>query len=104
MSKTRREDTGGMDYLPLDPSKPSCAGSNPTTDLDDLAGRPPQTFAIPESQFYYWTAEWQADERESMLELERGEGIRFSSGHEAAAWLLADDDEHDDGQPPDLAR
>lgn len=40
-----------------------------------------------ESQAYYWTARWQADEREAAAELGRGEGRRFTSPDDAIAWL-----------------
>ena len=51
------------------------------------------TVLVPESQLYYWTRAWQRNERISVEELARGEGIRFRSGREAADWLLVDDDE-----------
>jgi hypothetical protein len=47
---------------------------------------------VPRNQAYFWTAEWQAGEREALAELANGEGRRFDSGAAAAAWLLSDDD------------
>jgi len=38
-------------------------------------------------QAYYWTARWQADERESVQALKRGEGQTFESAADLVAWL-----------------
>lgn len=74
-------------FVLLDLSTMSTAASDPVDE------QPHQVFGIPESQRYYWTPEWQAGERESLLEFERGESVQFSSGREAAAWLLSDEDD-----------
>jgi hypothetical protein len=41
---------------------------------------------------YYWTKEWQNDERAALKELERGEGNFFHDPEEAARWLLEPED------------
>lgn len=43
------------------------------------------------SQGYYWTAEWQRDERIAEQELAAGDVLEFTSTEAAAAWLLAPD-------------
>lgn len=48
--------------------------------------------AIPESQLFYWTSKWQADEAESICELDAGEGQTFDNADEAIRWLLDPDD------------
>ena len=48
--------------------------------------------AIPVSQRYYWTEEWQDGEAETLAELERGEGREFGSGREAVEWLHSEED------------
>jgi hypothetical protein len=58
----------------------------------DLAARRRAPLFVPRNQAYFWTAEWQAGEREALAELAKGEGRRFNSGAAAAAWLLSDDD------------
>lgn len=40
----------------------------------------------------YWTDQWQADEREALEQLARGEAKRFSTTAEALAWLRQVDD------------
>ena len=56
---------------------------------DHVYGQPA---AIPASQLYYWTHEWQSGEAEALAELERGEGREFESGRDAVEWLRTDDD------------
>jgi hypothetical protein len=46
---------------------------------------------IPRSQLYYWTREWQSGEAEALDDIVHGRVRRFSSGTDAAAWLLADE-------------
>ena len=53
-------------------------------------GGPP--LVIPESQEYYWTAEWQAGEREALAEIAAGEGKRFQNARDAVHWLLSSED------------
>jgi antitoxin PrlF len=38
-------------------------------------------------QWWFWTPEWQAGEREAEEEIARGEGVYFESGEAAVAWL-----------------
>lgn len=52
-------------------------------------------YSVPRSQMYYWSATWQAGERESVRDLQDGRSLMFESGRDAAAWLLADDDPDD---------
>ncbi|MCX4587046.1 hypothetical protein [Streptomyces sp. NBC_01481] len=47
---------------------------------------------IPESQLYYWTSAWQANEQAAAGELERGEGRHFTDAEEAIRWLLSEED------------
>jgi len=42
---------------------------------------------------YYWTHEWQSDEREALDELKRGEGKVFDDPQEAVRWLNSPEDE-----------
>jgi hypothetical protein len=42
---------------------------------------------VSEQQRYYWSREWQADERESVEALDRGEGVIFEGADEAIRWL-----------------
>lgn len=48
---------------------------------------------IPGSEAYYWSAKWQAEERESLEALDSGERVVFDSDDPAdlARWLLSDD-------------
>jgi hypothetical protein len=48
--------------------------------------------AIEAGQAYYWSAQWQTDEAESVHELERGEGRCFDSIEDALAWLRSPED------------
>lgn len=48
--------------------------------------------AIPRSQGYYWTREWQDAENRMLMELRAGESRRFESGTAAIRWLLSEDD------------
>lgn len=82
----------------LDPTAPGDAGS-PAAPYDSNATvyRIAWVGSIPRSQAYYWTATWQNGERETLRAYERGEGIRFSSGRDAAAWLLGDDEDDQAG-------
>lgn len=57
---------------------------------DDGGGDPRPMYSVPESQIYFWSDAWQRAERESLDELERGEGVVFDDPAEAARWLLAD--------------
>ncbi len=80
--------------LVLDPMAPGDAGSRTAPyRTNAVTYRVAWVGSIPRSQAYYWTTTWQDGERETVRAYERGEGIRFSSGREAAAWLLADDED-----------
>jgi hypothetical protein len=48
---------------------------------------------ILRDEAYYWTHEWQSDEREALGELERGEGKVFDDPEEAVRWLNSPEDE-----------
>lgn len=48
--------------------------------------------AVPRSQLYYWSTEWQRLEREALRELETGQARRFATASDAIRWLLSDDD------------
>ena len=48
---------------------------------------------VRSDQLYFWTREWQMGEAEALKEIKDGTVRRFSSGTDAAAWLLADDDQ-----------
>lgn len=41
-------------------------------------------------QSYYWSPEWQADEAESVREIEAGRGLTFTSADAAIQWLQED--------------
>lgn len=45
--------------------------------------------STPDDQAYYWTEEWQADERTARAELARGEGVEFESVDDVAMWLMS---------------
>lgn len=47
---------------------------------------------VPAPQAYYWTPAWQREERESVRELDAGEGRRFEDIKDAIRWLLNDED------------
>ena len=49
-----------------------------------------------EDQSYYWTEEWQRNERISVEALARGEGLRFANVDDAIRWLLSDEDEDEE--------
>lgn len=83
-----------MTDLLIDPSEPATSGTG-TADLTDAIIRPAVVYAVPSSQVYYWSEAWQSGERESVEALRNGQGIRFSSGTELAAWLLSDDEGED---------
>lgn len=65
--------------------------------LSDLGNAPrggvPVT--IPKGELYYWSARWQADERESLDSIARGDVEVFDSEDpsDAVRWLLRDDEE-----------
>lgn len=90
-----------MSELMIDPAEHSASGSDRLTDLGEAVMRPAHVFAVPASQRYYWTDVWQAGERETLVALDQGHGIRFSSGREFADWLLSDNDDEPDAAAPD---
>jgi len=47
--------------------------------------------SIPSSQLYYYTRQWQADERLAVAELEAGDGRVFDNSTDAIRWLLSED-------------
>lgn len=70
------------DTLTLEPSR-QAAETN--------AKRPPLFIAADE--LFFWTTRWQAGERESATERERGNVKHFTEGKDLLNWLRADDDE-----------
>jgi hypothetical protein len=58
----------------------------------DAEARRRVPFFVPKDQAYYWSVAWQTGEAEALDEIARGEVRRFSSGADAAAWLLSDED------------
>ena len=44
---------------------------------------------IPVGQEYYWTAEWQAGERETLAELAAGRGTTFDTAEAALSYLFS---------------
>lgn len=44
-----------------------------------------------DDQAYYWTPQWQANEREAMGELRAGNYRTFASAADAIVWLLGED-------------
>lgn len=60
--------------------------------LGDTRPRRGLPSAIEAGQAYYWSAQWQTDEAESVHELERGEGRCFDSIEDALAWLRSPED------------
>lgn len=47
---------------------------------------------VPRGQMYFWTREWQAGEVEALKDIAAGRVRRFSTGGDAASWLLRDED------------
>ena len=66
----------------------------PTTDTSVSAERPAGAppVVIPAGQEYYWTAEWQAGERETLAELAAGRGKTFDTAEEALRYLFSADE------------
>lgn len=74
------------------PSGFSSAVVHVTAELSwSTSARPP--IAIPESQLYYWTRVWQANENEAVQELASGKGFEFDSPDDAIHWLLSEDED-----------
>lgn len=48
---------------------------------------------VPASQLYFWTEEWQEDEKAALQELAGGEGRVFLNAEDAIHWLLTVDDD-----------
>ena len=53
-------------------------------------GQRPPLF-VSRDELFYWTAAWQAGERESSAELKAGQARRFASGEELLSWLRSPD-------------
>ena len=51
-----------------------------------------QAPATPADQDYYWTAEWQEGERETLAELAAGRGKTFDTTDDVLRYLQSDDD------------
>lgn len=80
-------------------SRPTSKGSPASLDMPSFAtasfgessvARTP--FFVPRAQAYYWTTAWQRDESAAMVEIAGGDLRTFTSGKDAALWLLSDDD------------
>lgn len=48
--------------------------------------------SVPTDQLYYWSAKWQADQAESIREIEAGNSRVFNSAADAIRWLASTDD------------
>lgn len=46
---------------------------------------------MADDQSYYWTPQWQTEERETVDALERGEGITFPDALAAIEWLTSEE-------------
>lgn len=44
---------------------------------------------LPREQEYYWSEEWQAAERDSLAQLEAGEGVDFDNATDLIRWLFS---------------
>lgn len=55
----------------------------------DPHSEPRPMFSVPESQLYFWSAAWQAGERESLDDIARGDVMEFDDPAEATQWLLS---------------
>lgn len=49
-------------------------------------------FAIPRSQLYYWTSEWQRGEAEAMDDVQHGRSQEFDNFVDLAKYLLGPDE------------
>ncbi len=76
-----------------------CAGSSVTPALQpsrvatshgEMATREVPLF-IPADQAYYWSAQWQRDEAESLANLKAGNARTFNDPKDAIRHLLSDD-------------
>lgn len=48
---------------------------------------------LPREQEYYWSAEWQAGEQETLRELADGGGVEFDNTEDLIHWLLSSDED-----------
>ncbi len=64
---------------------------NASSSSDDPKGRVPLT--MPSDQTYYWTAQWQRAEAESLADYDAGEYVESDSPDEIIRWLNESDDE-----------
>lgn len=55
-------------------------------------GAPRVPLFVPREQLYFWSVAWQVGEAEALQDIEAGRVRRFSSGADAADWLLSDED------------
>jgi predicted transcriptional regulator len=94
-----------LDFLPatraIEPIAPLGEAAIVLDPLTNIAGMPATDadrtvpFLMPSAQAYYWSAEWQADVRETLAALENGEFVDFTGGDDhldVARWLLSADD------------
>ncbi len=75
--------------------RPGFAATTPTQSIRSVSytvsNRPGRAIAVPEDQLYYWTTEWQRNEREAAHEIRTGQGVKFSSATDAIKWLMSAD-------------
>lgn len=58
----------------------------------NVPGPPPgMPGSISRAQLYYWSAKWQADETETLMEIESGNAHHFDDADGAIRWLLSGD-------------
>lgn len=62
------------------------ASSNLAPGVELVASSP-----VTEAQLYYWSARWQADQAETLAELDAGHSVEFDSADDAIRWLLSAD-------------
>jgi hypothetical protein len=88
-----------MAELKLEPDAVS-GDRNMTVDMrSEFVSASPSSFPsyraplfVSRAESYYWTYEWQHDEREALMELERGEGKVFQDPEQAVRWLMEPED------------
>jgi hypothetical protein len=89
---TTADDT--VDLLWTSPEETETQPLSPSNVAADHDGPPagiPES--IPTDQLYYWSKKWQADQNESLAELERGESRIFTSTEDAIRWLVEPTDD-----------
>jgi hypothetical protein len=67
------------------------SGSRPPASLEGLRFLPSRW--LPADQEYFWSAEWQAGEQETLRELGAGGGVEFDNTEDLIRWLFSADDD-----------